>query len=47
MIFFNLLLCIIAGSVAYGLSKKEDVWPVICLYWFILTIKYIVEIWLR
>lgn len=42
---FTFVLMVLAGGIAYGLAKREDVWPVICLYWFVLTVKYAVELW--
>ena len=40
---FQVILAVIAGIVAYGLYKKQNMWKWIVAYWVILTIKNIVE----
>ena len=37
--FFIFLLMIDAAVVAYGLSRKRNMWPLIVTYWIILTLK--------
>ena len=37
--FFIFLLMIDAVVVAYGLSRKRNMWPLIVAYWIILTLK--------
>ena len=37
--FFIFLLMIDAAVVAYGLSRKRNMWPFIVTYWIILTLK--------
>lgn len=44
---FSIALMVIAGAVAYGQWRKLPVWPLICIYWSLLTVKYAVELWLR
>ena len=38
-----LMLIAIAGCVAIGLSKGANMWPVIILYWVVLTTKNVVD----
>ena len=33
-----------AAWVAYGLLRKQNRWPWICLYWIILTLKNLVDL---
>lgn len=42
-VIFQIALGIIAGIVAYGIYKKENMWQWIFAYWTLLTVKYIVE----
>ena len=37
------MLMVNAGWVAYGLTKKKNMWKWICLYWIILTFKNAVD----
>ena len=37
--FFILLLMIDAAIIAYGLSRKRNMWRFIVAYWIILTLK--------
>lgn len=44
---FAFMLMYIAGLVFVFQVWKKNAWPLICLYWFILTVKYGYELWLR
>lgn len=41
---FQLLLCLIASIVTYGLYRKQNMWPLIVLYWSVLTLKCLTEL---
>lgn len=41
---FQITLALIAGIVAVGLWRKKNMWAVIVLYWAVLTMKNIVEV---
>lgn len=36
---FQIILAWIAFAVAYGLSRKKNVWGLILAYWCVLTVK--------
>ena len=40
----QLILCLIAGTVAWGLYKRRNMWPLIVLYWVVLTVKCITDL---
>ena len=39
-----ILLMADAAWVAYGIYRKKNRWPWICIYWVILTIKNLVDL---
>lgn len=41
--FLILLLMVIAAVVFCGLLLRQDMWAMICLYWFVLTVKNLID----
>ena len=44
---FSAMLMYIAGVICIVQMLKKNAWPLICFYWFVLTVKYGYELWLR
>lgn len=44
---FICLLCANAAWVAAGLLRKKNMWPWICCYWILLTLKNLADVILK